>query len=109
MFYPHYGFSFFAIILIIVGVIALLTNLGVLTTAIWKWWPILLVIFGIYVWLLKKKKKKIIAGQVFHRITKDERVQEKLKKILETVDEIIDKKLDEWHEEATKEKSTRRK
>jgi hypothetical protein len=109
MFFPHYGFSFFATILIIIGAIALLTNLGAIPVAIWKWWPILLIIFGIYVFALKKKKKKIVAGHMLHKITSDERVQEKIKKILETVDTVIDKKLDEWHEEATKGKSTRRK
>jgi len=109
MFYPYYGFSFLAIILIIIGVLALLTNLGVLTTAIWKWWPILLIVFGIYVWVLKKKKKKIVASHVFHKITGDPRIHDKIKKIVDTVDEIVDKKLDEWHEEASKGKKTRRK
>lgn len=108
MFYPYYGFSFLAVVLIIIGALALLTNLGVLTAAIWKWWPILIIIFGIYILVLKKKKKKIAAGHIFHKIVGDERVHEKVKKIIDTVDEVIDKKLDEWHEEATK-KDTGRK
>ena len=109
MFFPYYGFSFLAVIFIIVGVLALLTNLGVLTTAIWNWWPVLLIIFGIYVFVLKKKKKKIAADHIFHKITGDPRIHDKLKKIIDTVDEIVDKKLDEWHEETTKTKGTRRK
>ena len=109
MFYPHYGFTFLSILLVVVGVIALLTNLGLLTTDIWKWWPILLIIFGIYIFVLKKKKKKIVAGHIFHKITSDDNIQNKVRKIIDTVSRIVDKKLDEWHEEATKSKTTRRK
>ena len=109
MFYINYGLSFFATILIIVGAVALLTNLGVIPITIWKWWPVLLIIFAIYILALKKKKKKIVAGHLFHKITSDDRVQEKIKKIIDTVDEVVDKKLDEWHEEASKGKKTRRK
>lgn len=109
MFFPYYGFTFLSIILVIIGALALLTNFGVLAASIWKWWPILLIIFGIYVFVLKKKKKGIVAGHLFHKITGDPRIHDKLKKIIDTVDELVDKKLDEWHEEATKEKTTRRK
>ena len=109
MFFPYYGFTFLSIILVVIGALALLTNFGVLTASIWKWWPILLVIFGIYVFVLKKKKKKIAASHLFHKITGDPRIHEKVKKIIDTVDEVIDKKLDEWHEEATKDKTTGRK
>ncbi|KKK53625.1 hypothetical protein LCGC14_3092900, partial [marine sediment metagenome] len=83
MFFPYYGFSFLAVIFIIVGVLALLTNLGILAASIWNWWPILLVIFGIYIFVLKKKKKKIIAGHLFNKITSDPRIHDKLKKIID--------------------------
>ena len=109
MFYPYYGFRFLATLLIVVGILGLLTNLGVLSVVIWKWWPILLVIFGIYIFVLRKKKKKIIASHLFHKITGDERIHEKVKKIIDIVDDVIDRKLDEWHEETTKDKTTRRK
>jgi len=109
MFYPHYGFSFLATILIVVGILALLTNLGVLSTALWKWWPVLLILFGVYIFVLKKKKKKIIAGHVFQKIASDEKIQDKIKKIIDTVDKVIDKKLDEWQDEATKDKDAGRK
>jgi hypothetical protein len=107
MFYISYGLGFFATILIVIGVVALLTNLGVISAAIWNWWPLLLIVFAIYVLGLKKKKKKIFAGHIFHKLASDERIQEKIKKIVDTVDEVVDKKLDEWHEETTKEKRTR--
>ena len=110
MLYITYGLSFFATLLIVIGVVALLTNLGIISASIWNWWPVLLIIFAVYVLLLKKKKKKIVAGHLFHKIATDERVQEKVKKIIDTVDEVVDKKLDEWHEEASGEtKKTRRK
>lgn len=109
MFYLNYGLSFFATILVVLGVVALLTNLGILNAAIWKWWPILLVIFGIYVFTLKKKKKKIVASHLLHKITSDDRVHDKVKKIIDIVDDAIDKKLDEWHDDTTKSKKPRRK
>ena len=110
MFYINYGLSFFATILIVVGAVALLTNLGILSASVWNWWPVLLIVFAIYVLSLKKKKKKIIAGHLLHKVATDERVQEKIKKIVDTVDEVIDKKLDEWQEDVSKdEKKTRRK
>lgn len=108
MFYPHYGFSFLAVILIIVGVIALFTNLGIISAAIWKWWPVLLIIFGVYVFVLKKKRKKIVAGYLIHKLTSDVRVHDKVKKFIDIVDDAIDKKLDEWHDEAAGKKSRRK-
>lgn len=108
MIFINYGLSFFGSILIIVGIIALLTNLGVIGSAIWDWWPILLVILGIYVLVLKKQKKKIIAGHFLRKITSDDKIQEKIKKILETVNAVVDKKIDEWHDEATKKSSSRK-
>lgn len=101
MYYLNYLVTFFATIFIVIGVLALLTNLGVLPVAIWEWWPILLIIFGILALVLKKKEKKFAIHHIFHKIATDERVQEKLKKIIETVDGVIDNKLDEWHKEAT--------
>lgn len=50
-----------------------------------------------------------MAGHIFHKIASSEKIQEKIKKIIDTVDEIVDKKLDEWHEEATKDERSRRK
>ena len=88
---------------------ALLTNMGILPIAIWKWWPVLFILFGVYALVLKKKQKKIAIHHIFQKIATDERVQEKLKKIIDTVDEVVDKKLDEWHEEATKDKKSNRK
>jgi len=102
MVFINYGLSFFAVILIVLGIIALLTNLGVIGAAVWNWWPVLLIILGIYVFILKKKKKKIVAGHILHKITSDEKVHDKVKKILETVNAVVDKKIDEWHDEATK-------
>jgi len=42
--------------------------------------------------------------RIFERIASDEKVQEKLSKIINTVDEVVDKKLDEWHKEVSHKK-----
>jgi len=104
-FFGHFGF--FAWVLIVLGVLALLTNFGWISTNIWLWWPILLIIAGIYILVLKKKRKKIAVHHLFQKFATDERVQEKLKKIIDTVDEVVDKKLDEWHKEVSQKKSKR--
>ena len=104
MFYSGYCFGFWAWALIILGILALLTNLGWVSTSIWQWWPVLLIIGGIYILVIKKKRKKMVIHHLFQRFATDERVQEKLKKIIDTVDEVVDKKLDEWHKEATQKK-----
>ena len=109
MLYINYGLSFFATIMLVIGVIALLTNLGILSAVIWKWWPVLLIIFAIFLFAIKKKKKKIIAGHLLSKLTNDDRVHDKIKKVIDIVEDAIDKKLDEWHGETTKSKKSRRK
>lgn len=66
-----------------------------------------MIIAGIYILVLKKKRKKIAVHHLFQKFATDERVQEKLKKIIDTVDEVVDKKLDEWHKEVSQKKSKR--
>lgn len=108
-YYLNYGITFLATVFIVIGVLALLTNLGILPIAIWKWWPVLFIVFGVFALILKKKEKKIAIHHIFQKIATNGRVQEKLKKIIDTVDEVVDKKLDEWHEEATSAKKSSRK
>jgi hypothetical protein len=107
MFYSMFGLGFMAGILIVVGVVLLLTNLGIISAAVWAWWPIILVVVGIYILTLKKRRKKIAVHNIFSRLASDDRVQEKLGKIIETVDEVVEKKIDEWHEEVTKKEERR--
>jgi len=104
MTYIFYYIGFIAWSLIVIGIIALLTNLGLISAVIWNWWPVLLIIFGIYVLILKKKRKKIVLHGIFERLASDERIQSKLSKIVDTVDQVVEKKIDEWHKEATGEK-----
>lgn len=101
MYYLNYLITFFAAIFIVIGVLALLINLGILPVVIWEWWPVLFIAFGVFALILKKREKKMAVHQIFHKIATDERIQEKLKKIIDTVDGVIDNKLDEWHKEAT--------
>lgn len=101
MFYMLYYINFVAWSMIVIGVLALLTNIGFINSSIWIYWPILLVIFGVYTLILKKKKNKIVLHGIFQRLANDERIQGKLAKIVDTVDEVVEKKIDEWHKEAT--------
>jgi len=96
-----YYIGFIAWSLIVIGILALLTNLGFISSSIWMWWPIILIVFGVYVLILKKKRKKIAIHGIFQRLASDERIQSKLSKIVDTVDEVVEKKIDEWHKEAT--------
>ena len=95
--------------MIVVGVLLVLVNLGIISAAVWSWWPILLVVVGIFILTLKKRRKKIAIHQIFQKLATDDRVQEKIKKIIETVDEVVEKKIDEWHDEATKKEEPIRK
>lgn len=104
MFYSLFGLGFVAGFLIVIGVIFLLVNLGVISAAVWAWWPIILVIVGIYILTLKKRRKKIAVHNIFSKLASDDRVQSKLNKIIETVDQVVEKKIDEWHDETMKEK-----
>ncbi len=104
MFYSLFGLGFVAGFLIVVGILFLLVNLGVISAAVWAWWPILLVVVGIYILTLKKRRKKIAVHNIFSKLASDDRIQSKLNKIIETVDQVVEKKIDEWHEEATGEK-----
>lgn len=102
MFYSFFGFGFWATLLIIVGVLLLLTNLGIISAAIWQYWPILLIVIGVYLWILKSKRKKIVIHNIFQKLATNDKVQDKIRKIIETVDEVVERKIDEWHEEATR-------
>jgi hypothetical protein len=104
MFYSLFGLGFMAGFLIIVGIIFLLVNLGIISAAVWAWWPILLVVVGIYILTLKKRRKKIAVHNIFSKLASDDRVQSKLNKIIETVDQVVEKKIDEWHDETMQEK-----
>jgi len=101
MFYSFACLGFWAGLLIVVGVLLILTNLGILSAALWAWWPVLLIVIGVYLFTLRKKRKKIAIHHIFQKLATDDRVQEKIKKIIETVDEVVEKKIDEWHDEAT--------
>lgn len=106
MFYLSWGVNFFSWLLIVVAVLLILTNLGVISAAVWAWWPILLIVVAVYLLTLHKKRKKIAIHHIFQRLATDDRVQDKIKKIIETVDEVVEKKIDEWHKDVTSKKET---
>ena len=93
MFY-HHKFIFFPVVLIVLGILALLTNLGIITTSVWSWWPLLLIIFGIWLIVWQNKRKRLIKGILWYgaihsfmksgkvdKLLKNKKVQEELKKI----------------------------
>jgi membrane-bound ClpP family serine protease len=109
MFYSMFGLGFIAGLLIVLGVVLLLVNTGIISAAVWAYWPVLLIIVGVYILTLRKRRKKIAVHQIFQRLATDDRVQDKIKKIIETVDEVVEKKIDEWHDEATEREASTRK
>jgi len=104
-----FGLGFIAGLLIVLGVILLLVNTGIISAAVWAYWPILLIIVGVYILTLRKRRKKIAIHQIFQKLATNDKVQDKIKRIIETVDEVVERKIDEWHEEATEEEAPTRK
>jgi preprotein translocase subunit YajC len=104
MFYSFYCLGFWAILLIFVGLLLLLTNLGIISAAVWAFWPLLLIIIGIYFLTLRRRRRKIAVHQIFQKLATDERVHDKINKIIGTINEVVEKKIDEWHDEVTTKK-----
>lgn len=117
MFFYHHKCIFLPTLLIIIGVLALMTNLGVLTVAIWKWWPILFVILGIYIFIWQKRKKRLLKSLmlygVVHKLMKNkkvekllenEKIQAELKKVGAIVEGVIMEQIDKLHKKYTKKK-----
>jgi len=107
MFYSMFGLGFMAGLLIVVGAVLLLTNLGIISAAVWAWWPVILIVVGAYILSLKKRRKKIAVHNIFSKLANNDMIQDKLSKIIETVNEVVEKKIDEWHEEVTKKEEIR--
>jgi len=117
MFFYHHKIIFFPTLLIIIGILALLTNLGILSVIIWKWWPILIVIFGIYIFVWQKRKKRLLKGLLYcgaiHKLMKNEKVgkllenekvQAELKKIGAIAEGVITEQINKLHKKYTKKK-----
>ncbi|MFH1597751.1 MAG: DUF5668 domain-containing protein [Patescibacteria group bacterium] len=57
---------FFALAIIVIGVILLLENIGIITGNIWEWvWPALIIILGLSMLLRRKRRSQI--RQQFNR------------------------------------------
>ncbi len=94
----------------LIGVFALLTNLGVITTTIWNWWPILFVISGIYMLIWQSRKKRLIKGLMWQgaiskfiksekieKLLENESVKKELKKVGNIVEGVISNQIDKLH------------
>lgn len=115
MFCCHHKCYFFPILLIIIGVVALLTNLGLLNVSIWNWWPILIVLFAIYILVWQKRKKHLLKGLMWYgaaqklmksekveKLLENEKVQKELKKVGDIAEHVLTEQIDKLHKKYTK-------
>ncbi len=122
MFFHHHKLIFLPILLILIGILALLTNLGVITATVWKWWPILFVLLGVYIFIWQRRKKRLLKSLVFfgaiHKLMKNasvekllenEKVQAELKKLGGIVEGAITGQIDKMHKKYTKKKGKKSK
>ncbi len=113
----HHKIIFLPVFLIIIGILALLTNLGIVTATIWNWWPILFVILGVYILIWQKRKKRVLKGLAWygtiHKIIKEKKldkllenelVQKELKKVGDIVEGVISDQIDKLHEKYAEKK-----
>ena len=115
--FHHHKLIFLPVLLIIIGILALLTNLGVITATIWQWWPILFVLIGIYIFIWQRRKKRLLKSLVFfgaiHRLMKNasvekllenEKVQAELKKLGAIAEGVITEQINKLHKKYKKKK-----
>lgn len=115
MFCHHHKCIFFPALLIVVGIVALLTNLGVLDVSIWQWWPILIVVFGIYILVWQKRKKHLLKSLMWYgaiqrlmksdkveKLLENEKVQKELKKVGDIAESVIAEQINKLHKKYTK-------
>ncbi len=113
----HHKFIFLPILLIIIGILALLTNLGIVTATIWNWWPILFIVLGVCILIWQKRKKRVLKGLAWygtiHKIIKEKKldkllenelVQKELKKVGDIVEGVISDQIDKLHAKYTEKK-----
>ncbi len=115
----HHKFIFIPLLVIIVGAVALLTNLGVLDVSVWNWWPVLIVILGVYMFVWHKRKKHLLKGLLLcggirkkkknakiEKLLGNEKVREELGKIEEIVEGVISEQIDKLHAKYTEKKES---
>ncbi len=115
--FHHKKCIFIPTLLIIIGILALLTNLGVISATIWQWWPILFVLIGIYIFIWQRRKKRLLKGLmlygVIHRLMmtekvekllENEKVRAELKKIGAIAEGVIIEQIDKLHKKYKKKK-----
>jgi len=115
MLYYHHKHIFLPTLLIIIGILALLTSLGIFSMAIWKWWPFLLIILGIYIFVWQGRKKRLLKGLMWYgaihklmksekveKLLENEKVQKELKKVGDIAEAVLMEQIDKWHKKYTK-------
>ena len=117
MFCCHRKCIFWPVILLIIGIIALLTSLGIVSTSIWRWWPILLIILAVYILIWQSRRKSLFKGLMWYgainklmksekveQLLENEKVQKELKKVGDIAEAVITKQIDKLHKKYTKKK-----
>ncbi len=115
--FHHHKCIFIPTLLIIIGALALLTNLGVLSVTIWDWWPILIVILGLYILIWQRRKKRLLKGLLYYgvihkliksnkveKLLENEKVQAELKKVGAIAEGVITEQIDKLHKRFKKKK-----
>lgn len=117
VFFAHHRSIFFPTLLILIGVLAILTNLEILSVTIWEWWPLLFVLVGLYIFVWQRKRKSLLKGLMWygaiHKLLKNEKVEkllesEKIKKELKKIgtiaEGVITEQIDKLHKKYKKKK-----
>jgi len=107
------------VVLIVLGILALLTNLGIITTSVWSWWPLLLIIFGIWLIVWQNKRKRLIKGILWYgaihsfmksgkvdKLLKNKKVQEELKKIIDIIEGVVTDQIEKLYKKYGEQKES---
>ncbi len=87
----------------------------ILDISIWQWWPILVVILGIYFLVWQRRKKHLLKGLMWYgaiqkliksdkveKLLENEKVHKELKKVGDIAEAVITEQIDKLHKKYTK-------
>lgn len=107
LFHPFRSF-FWPIVLVIIGLLLLLTNLGIIPVTIWKWWPVILIAIAVYMLTRRRKKNYLFSSLlgygILRKLMKEERVKEKIQTAMDIAEGLLEKQLEKLHKKYAKKK-----